>query len=120
MTENTVYVADHCLEFRFLHSGGTLGGSVSGNRLFDDAEDLCVCMDGFDWIPFHEKCPCGKSLNVPGGMFFCQDSMGMVLSEDLVKWRRGGIAFWDCEDSFLFSMAKGPKYDQWRSYSVYK
>ena len=83
-------MADHCIEFRLLHPGGALGRSVSGDRLFDDAEDLCVCMDGFDWISLHEKGPYRKILNVPGGKVFLSGSHGhgiIIESCEMEAWQ---------------------------------
>ena len=47
-------VADHCAELWLLYSGGAVGGRRSSHWNADDSENLCLCVDGADWIFCHE------------------------------------------------------------------
>ena len=48
------YVADHCAQFRFLHSRGPLGRRRPYDWDADDPQDLRLCLDGPDRLQGHE------------------------------------------------------------------
>ena len=48
------YVADHCAQFRFLHSRGPLGRRRPYDWYADDPQDLRLCLDGPDRLQGHE------------------------------------------------------------------
>ena len=46
----SLYVADDSVELWILYSGGALGRYRSAGGDADDPKDLCLCLDGMDWL----------------------------------------------------------------------